>query len=509
LRNTAQETFVSLKKNLTANYLGKGWVGLMGFAFIPLYIQYLGIESYGLIGIFAILNAWLALLDMGMAPTLNREMARYTAGAHTPQSICDLLRSLEIIGFALACAIGLLIWMVSGWLANDWLRVERLQVEAVSQAIAIMGAVGILGFLEGLYRGTILGLQRQVLFNAISALVATVRAVGAVAVLAWVSPTIEAYFAWQGLVSLCSLITLAVATYWFLPTPPLSPRFTRQAVVDVWRFASGMMTTAFLVFLLVQLDKILLSRLLSLESFGYYALASTVAMVISLLVSPASQAFYPRFSEIVARGDTAKLVSTYHQGAQLVAVLAAPVAMTLIFFSEQIMFLWSGNGVLTHEVAPLLALLSVGSLLNGLMTMPYMLSLAYGWSGFAVRVNAVAVTVLVPAIVWATHNYGAMGAAWTWALLNVGYLLLGIRYLHSRLLPQEISSWYWCDVARPLIAATGITALCSTLLLHVNSRFGEVILIVSSGIGSVFVAAMFSTAIREKALDVFLDRRPS
>jgi len=47
----------------------------MGVAFVPLYIKYLGVEAYGLIGIFAILQSMLALLDMGMKPTLSRELS--------------------------------------------------------------------------------------------------------------------------------------------------------------------------------------------------------------------------------------------------------------------------------------------------------------------------------------------------------------------------------------------------------------------------------------------------
>jgi hypothetical protein len=51
----------------------------MSLAFVPLYIKYLGIEAYGLIGIFVMLQAWLTLLDMG---ALGREMARFTGGGH-------------------------------------------------------------------------------------------------------------------------------------------------------------------------------------------------------------------------------------------------------------------------------------------------------------------------------------------------------------------------------------------------------------------------------------------
>ena len=91
-----------LKRNLIANYLGQVWNPLMGLAFVPLYFKYLGIEAYGLIGLFALLQAYLSLLDMGMTPTLSREMARFTGGSRSAQSIRDLLCSIEIITFGIA-----------------------------------------------------------------------------------------------------------------------------------------------------------------------------------------------------------------------------------------------------------------------------------------------------------------------------------------------------------------------------------------------------------------------
>lgn len=261
------------------------------------------------------------------------------------------------------------------------------------------------------------------------------------------------------------------------------------------------MATTFLVLLLMQVDKILLSRLLSLEAFGYYALAATVASAIGLMVSPVTQAFFPRFSEIVARDDEQELARAYHRGAQLVTTLAAPAALVLIFFSERILDLWTGDRVLAGEVAPLLTLLAAGALLNGLMMIPYMLTLACGWPGFAVRVNAVAVAVLVPAIVWATVNHGAAGAAWAWVLLNAGYVLIGIRYLHRRLLPQEMWTWYRQDVALPLAGAAAVAAACAAMVPHVGAGLGTLLLLISAGAGSSMLAAMLSPALRQPMLE--------
>ena len=102
-----------LKRNLLANYFGQGWRAVMSLAFVPIYIKYLGIEAYGLIGIFAILMSALGLLDLGMKPALGREMARYTGGTHNEQSIWNLLRSIEIISSVIVIIVALVIWFKS------------------------------------------------------------------------------------------------------------------------------------------------------------------------------------------------------------------------------------------------------------------------------------------------------------------------------------------------------------------------------------------------------------
>ncbi len=213
---------MSLKKNVVANYFGQVIQAVMGLAFVPLYIKYLGIESYGLIGIFALLQTWLSLLDMGMKPALGREMARFTGGAHTPQSIRNLLRSIEIIGICIAGAVGLGIWAGSGWLATHWVTAKHLPAVIVAHAFATMGFISALRFLEDIYVSSIVGLQRQVLQNTITTVFAVVRGLGAVAVLIWVSPTIDAFFLWQGLASLLSVSTFALVVRRTLPSAALA-----------------------------------------------------------------------------------------------------------------------------------------------------------------------------------------------------------------------------------------------------------------------------------------------
>jgi len=457
---------MALKRNLIANYFGQGWVILMGMAFVPLYIKYLGIETYGLIGLFAVLQAWLNLLDMGMTPTLNREMARFTASTHTAQSIRDLLRSVEIITLGIASLIAAGVWAASGWLATDWLRAEKLSTEVVVQAFTIMGVVTALRFVETIYRSSIVGLQQQMLLSIINATMATLRGLGAVAILAWVSPTIEAFFLLQGLVSILTLATLGATTYRNIPKGERSGRFSIIALRNIWRFAGGMMGITFLALLLTQVDKILLSKLLLLSEYGCYTLATVVAGALSQLIKPITQALYPRLCELHARNDQAGLADTFHKGAQLVSVIAGSAAIVVIVFSETLLHLWTQDPELARRTATLVRPLMLGYLLNGLMWVPYQTQLAHGWTGLAVRINIVSVLIIVPAILWVTPRFGAEGAAWIWVNLNAGYVLIGVHFMYRKILTTEKWRWYIEDILAPLsfalIAALGVKWLTPT-----------------------------------------------
>ena len=464
----------------------------MSLAFIPLYIKYLGIEAYGLIGLFAVLQAWLVLLDMGMTPSISREMARFTGGTHSATSIRDLLRSIEFIALGIAALAGLGIWAASGWLASDWLRAEKLPVDTVAQAFAIMGAVTALHFVESIYRSCVVGLQRQVSYNVANSTLATLRGLGAVSILMWVSPTIEAFFIWQGIISLLSLGVLSNVTYRALPKAERGGQFSMSALRGISRFAGGVMGTTLLALLLTQVDKILLSKLLTLSEYGYYTLTTVVAATLYMLVGPITTACFPRLSELHASNQQAELITKYHQGAQLVSVFMGSAAIIMIVFAKIILLLWTRDIELAHRCATLLSLLALGNLLNGLMWIPYQTQLAHGWTSLSIRINIVSVAIIVPAILWAAPRYGAEGAAWVWISLNAGYVLIGIHFMYRKILTDEKWRWYGRDVLQPLLAAGAIAAVLAWAMpTHLASAYQLAWLLMASTLtllGSVFAA---------------------
>lgn len=475
----------------------------MGLAFIPIYIEYLGIEAYGLIGLFAVLQTWLVLLDMGMSPALGREMARLKGGYVSAEYIRDLLRSVEFVAASMAFLICAGSWAVSSWLASNWLNAENLSTQSVAHAFAMIGVVIAVRSVEGIYRSSIIGLQRQVLLNAIISAMATMRGFGAVGVLIYISPTIEGFFLWQGVVSLATLFILASVTYHSLPRSERFGRFSVDALCEIWRFAAGMLGITFLSLMLMQVDKIVLSRLVTLSEFGYYMLASAIAGLLAMVSHPIIQAYFPRLVELHASGEERHFVVTYHQGAQLITATTGSAAIVLILFSEQILMLWTSDAELASRTAMLLRLLALGNFLNALVLMPYQAQLVYGWTSLALKINASAVILVVPLILLVAPQYGAEGAALVWVCLNIVYLVIGVHLMYRKILKSE--QWYWwgIDVFVPLGAAS-ISAFLMERFFFVGlvSPFCQFLEILAISSGSLFFAGLAAPMIRMRVIQV-------
>ena len=461
---------MSLRRNVIANYLGQGWAVVMGLAFVPFYIRHLGAEAYGLIGVFVVLQSCMSLFDLGLTPTLNREMARLRAGAHTSDSIRDLLRSLEMIYAGLAVLVVAIVWFCAAWLASGWLHAEGLSPALVAEAVKIMGFVLATRWLEQVYRGALQGMQDQVWLNAVQAALATLRWGGAYLVVAFGSSTISAFFAWQGAVSLITTAVLVHRTYRVLPVPQRKARFSISALRAVYGFAAGMFLSALLTLLLTQADKLVISKLLSLEQLGHYMLAATAAGGLLQLILPMNTAVYPKLTEQAARNDVSALAATYQRSCEWMAAVIVPPALLLAFFAQPALLLWTGDSRLADIAAPVLSLLALGTLFNGLMNLPYMLQLAHGWTSLSVQVNAIAVIVMVPAIIWAVPRFGPTGAAGAWMILNLAYVLVVAHLIYRRLLPAAKWPWYASAVAWPLAAGAIPAAAIRWLSPAADSR---------------------------------------
>jgi O-antigen/teichoic acid export membrane protein len=422
----------------------------MSLAFVPAYIKLMGAESFGLVGVFTSLIAMLAVLDLGLSQSMTREMATLSHNKNCFQQLVNTVRTLELIYWLVALGVAATVSLLASFIAYHWLNPETLTENQLLHALWIMAVVIALRWPVAIYTGALNGLQKQILLNKLLIIFSTLQGVGAFAVLWLLQPTIEAFLLWQALIAFAQTVVLRVALIRSLPSDKKGS-FSKDTLKHLWRFAAGMTGISIVSTVLTQLDKVLLSKMLTLSEFGYYTFAASVAMVIYKIVGPIFTAYYPRLTELVAKNNQEALINTYHQGCQLMAVTTLPLTLVVAFYSNEILEIWTQNPDVVRNTYSLVSLLILGNALNGLMHIPYALQLAHGWTKLTFYVNVIAVIILVPAIYFATLQWGAVGAASVWILLNTSYLLIGVHLMFRRILGKEKWSWYLNDIAKILL----------------------------------------------------------
>lgn len=445
------------KLELLANFAGTGWSALMQLACIPLYIKFMGIESYGLIGLYMMLQAILWVLDLGLSPTMNREMARYSVQPEKAAEARDLVRTLEVGYWLIGLLIGAAVLAASPWIATHWIKASTIPVSSIRQAVMIMGVLTVFQWPVSFYQGGLMGLGRQVLFNGLAIFFSTLSSGGAVLILWRVSPTIQVFFLWLVAVNAVKVVLLATFLWKSLPHATRPARFDFDRVRGIGRFAAGMSVITVCAFILTQSDKVILSKLLTLKVFAYYSLAGVFGAGLSMIVTSVFNTIFPRFSALAAAGSEDALKHFYHRCTQLMAVLILPLAAVLAMFSTEILQLWTRNAEIARNAGPIATLLVIGSALNGLTNLPYALQLAYGWTSVALWINIFLTIVSVPAIWLMATYYGPVGAACVWPGLNAVFLAVGVPLTHRRLLKDEM--WRWLgEIGLPLVPILLIAA---------------------------------------------------
>ncbi|HEX8407945.1 MAG TPA: oligosaccharide flippase family protein [Thermoanaerobaculia bacterium] len=480
-----------LRRNLAANLAGTFWFGALTVLLVPLYVRLLGVEAFGLIAFQTTLAGMVVLFDAGLSVNTNRELARLSVTPGAGAEAHAVTRTTEVVYWSIAATVGTILLALTPLIAGRWLNVQQLPPEVVLQAVSLAVVAAILQFPYTFYSAGLLGLQQHVTLNAILIAGTTVRAVGSVLLLLTVSRDVRLLFAWHAVASLLQTLAAAIALHKALP--PGKGRFERDVLRRAFGFARGVALSTTLGVAATQVDKLAVSKLLPLATFGHYSIAWMLAAAIALAVTPVQTTVFPRLSQLVAAGDTEGARRAYHRATQTVAAMLLPLAAIATMFAYEIALLWTRDAAVARAVQWLAVFLVIGAMLNALSHISHAFQLANGWTAPAVIANAVQLAVMIPLTLFAIHQYGAVGAAATWALLQLSFLVVSLTVTHRRAMRGDARRVLLYDIGPAFVASFAVAA-AGRLLVGEGSRTILAISLVVAG-SAVLLAGALSTAV--------------
>jgi O-antigen/teichoic acid export membrane protein len=249
---------------------------------------------------------------------------------------------------------------------------------------------------------------------------------------------------------------------------------------------------------LMQSDKLLLSKLLPLDEYAYFSLATLMASGIFMLSNPISIALLPRLTRLSAEENHFALLGLYRESTQLVGVIVIPAVLVLSFFAEQVLWVWTGNADLAHKVAPVLTLYAVGNGIVALGAFPYYLQFAKGDLRLHIIGTVLLLAILMPAILWGTQHYGMVGAGYAWVGVNALYFLFWLPKVHGRFVKGLHTLWLLQDVGVIMLSSSTAAALLYYLIVWPSGRLVDAVCILMLSVMLLAVSTASSSQMRAK-----------
>ncbi len=413
-------------RNAASSFVALGWLSLLSFLTIPLYIRVLGVAEWGLVAACASLQILSNFLDSGFSQIVPRLAAQE---AHNESLLHQTVRLLRRVYVGLGLLMFLVIQVFAGYLSDEWFRVPVEQIRELELAIRIVSFQLLFQFVNNLHIGLWHGLQHQVMANVRTCGFGTLKHVVALGSLLFVAPEVWVYVSSFALVALVEVGFNALSIHGMLGGLGSSEKNDRVKLSSMLKDVAVLSAGVLVGLLVSHVDRIILSRTVSVEYFGIYTVVATLALASLQLQVPITRAYYPMVvSDIRATGVT----SPKHLKKMLMGTLLSSTFPSLLacVFAPEILDMWLKDPKIVALGTNPLRLLLVAMSLNGIYNCIYQLIIAIGKGNVVLKFNLVCLVIAILTYFMVGSSFGILLGGFIWISTSLAQLLLGALWLY-------------------------------------------------------------------------------
>lgn len=442
-------------RNTMANYAGGLATLATMFVFNALYIRVVSAEAFGIISLLLTATVMLPALDLGIGRTARRHLAYSLVINEDAARLRDSVVTLMAANVAIALGLGMGLAVAAPAVATRWLAPQSLAPEVIETGVALIGANIPLMMGKSFVIACLNGMKHQVLANVLLTGFTFLRGIVGLGVLSTGNDPLQAFLLSQLFIHAADLLISGAILWMVLPAANRWPRLDSDVIRRYWRFSVSDGGAALIGACLAQGDKVLLSTLLPLSSYGAYALISTIAGGIGRLTSPFSVAFLPHFVELTTLRRKSELRCDYLVATQLLSCVILPIAAIMIAFAPEIVAAVLGSDDAPRQLPLVFGLLVVATVLNNLMYLPHGVQLAAGNSITALRFAAANAVIYIASILITTPRIGIIAPAISLLTIYAVTMLLFSRVSH-RMLGLAGRDWFAHSILPQGFAAVAV-----------------------------------------------------
>jgi O-antigen/teichoic acid export membrane protein len=205
--------------------------------------------------------------------------------------------------------------------------------------------------------------------------------------------------------------------------------------VPLLRFGGGWLLAVMAVMFLVNIEKLLLVRMVSVQTLAYYSIAFTFANTATFLPQAMTQTLLPAFSRLKSLGQSKSVQDLFRRGMRYSLLIELPGLMVMAVAARPLFRFWAGTEFEINSTLPFYILL-VGLFFNILASVPHSAIVAAGRTELLARLYWLQLLIYPPGAALLIYRFGIAGAATAWSvraivdaiLINIiAYRVAGVR----------------------------------------------------------------------------------
>ena len=342
---------------LAGGYANLLLLTVQGLVLVPVYLRYLGAETYGAWMASGDLLGWLAVLDLGIAGISAQRMAA-AHGRGDARGVGEYFGTGLVVKAALVALLTALAVLAAPWVPG-WVRLTGPAAADLSACFAVAGLATGLGLLGNLVGALALGTQRMVFVNL------AVFLSGAVGIVATLALLVAEWGLWAlalGMLARGGVMLLAVgghAIYVLRQDLRVRARVRWRVVKDFAALSPITVLTMVGNAAAARSDAVLIALFYGPRTVTVYVLTRRAADMLSLFLARIGAAVHPGFAHLVGGGDHARAAIVLSQVWRVYLWSAVPSVALYVALNRTFVSLWVGPGQFAGQTVTLLVGLNV------------------------------------------------------------------------------------------------------------------------------------------------------
>jgi len=421
---------------------------LVTFITVPIIIELLGEEGYGLQNLAGVISGFLGFLNMGLDVPIGKFVAQYNA-LKNRKGIAQLLDTTAMM-YLLIGTVGLLVAIVFSQTVAEHVFHLSTQFSPTVRTVFIISGIGFcISLVQGWGNACLIGLERYGRVNMINIPMAIFSPLAGILAI-HTGFGITGFVAARVVVMAIGSAVVVIYAFNLLPEYRIHPKIHWETLKKISGYLGTGITLRLMGFIAGGLDRTLIGMWVSVSSVTVYAVQWSLISPIQSLLGNTFNYLFPLSSSLQATGERERFKGIFFKSGKLYAAMTCIAYGALFLFGTHFLSLWVGDKI-AAQVSVVFPLLIISAMITQLCS--YLLNATVVGSGrlrLYFGFTFTKAVLLACALLLFVRYFSLAGAGWAYliaGMAEVVYLIVAIRSI----LQIPFKQFLWEVYTKPVV----------------------------------------------------------